>query len=110
MPRQCDLRTRPEKWERGVEEPEVARVGHVHDAVLELHNAPSQQFIERPWRAKIEPCEFLLESIEIERRYDRSLHDALVGARQLARKKVIQPRALGAGREECRWRCADPLS
>src|ERR1700691_2682591 len=65
----------------GVEEPEIARMGHMHDAVLKLGDAPGNELLERSRLMKINPGELLLEGAEIERRDDGSLSDALIDAR-----------------------------
>ncbi len=83
------IRTLRRKSGSGVEEPEVARVRHVHDAVLQLRDAPGEQLVKRARRAKIEAGELALEGGKIERWYHRSLRDARIGLRQLTREKII---------------------
>src|SRR5580704_14357455 len=99
------IRTLRRKRRSRVEESEVARMRHVHDAVLELCDAPREQFIKGPRRAKVEGCKLAFEGGEIKSRYDGSLRDACIGARQLTGEKIIQARALGSRREQSRRRC-----
>ena len=86
----------------GIKEAEVARVGHMHDAVLHLRDAPREELIERARSAKIKRRELTLEGGKIERRHDRSLGNACIHAWQFARQKVIQSLALRARRKERR--------
>src|SRR5437868_8352229 len=89
---------------RRIEQPEVARVCHVHHAMLELRDRPGQQLVEAERCSKVERGELRAERRHVDRRYDGSAGYTLVSAQQLARKIVIPPRAFVAWRKERRDR------
>ena len=59
----------------GIEQSEIARIGHLYDAVLHLLNRPAHGLLERARAAEVEGLEFLAEFLRIEgRRHGARLH------------------------------------
>src|SRR5271156_2784367 len=57
---------------RRVEQPEIARVGHMDETVLHLLDGPRQQLVQRARRLKIEAGELAPEGSEIQVWGDRA--------------------------------------
>ncbi len=83
-----------------VEQPEIARMREVDDALLQLRDRPPQHVLERLRRREIECREFAPEPGEVDRRDHRTGDDPLVGPNQFAREKVVQLLASSRGREQ----------
>ena len=82
-----------------VEQAKVARVVHVHHAVLQTLDRPVQEFVECARGGKIELRELAPERGPIERRHDAAAPDALARLVQRPRQPVVHPGAGVAVRE-----------
>src|SRR5207302_7944164 len=90
---------------RRIEQAEIARVRHMHDAVLHLRDGPGQKVVERARRCEIEAGKLAPQVAQVEGRGDRALGYALIGARQLACQEIVPALAVFARRKQRRGGC-----
>ena len=72
------------------------------EAMLHLLDGPPQEIVERTGRSKVEACKLAPEGNKIEGWRDGAFGDALVGAMQCPRQKIVPTLAVFARRKQNR--------
>jgi hypothetical protein len=92
------LRGKIRAW---IEQPEVARIRHLHDAMLQPLDAPAQHLLERTRRVEVHRLELGAECRYIDGGHDRSGLRARQRSRELSGQPGVDAAAFRGGWKQC---------